>query len=119
MNLTEMAQIFSLLASERRIQLIEILKAKAFDCRNPATCDLSERCCNVGELAEELGIAVSTTSYHIRELRLAGLIQTQRRGKHVYCTINRDTIAHVAHFFDSLTPQAQTEKRDNHEIQTL
>ena len=108
-----LAPIFSLLANEKRIQLIEILKAKAFDCRNPATCDLSERCCNVGELAEELGIAVSTASYHIRELRLGGLIQTRRRGKWVYCSINRDIIAHLAHFFESLIRETQTETWEN------
>ena len=57
LNHSELAQIF---ANEKRIQLIEILKAKSFDCSGPSTCDLSEWYCNVGELAEELGIAVST-----------------------------------------------------------
>ena len=91
MQQSDLTQIFSSLAAETRIRLLQALKTKALECLDLDNCDLSEHCCTVTELAEEAGIAVSTTSYHIRELRLAGLIQTQRRGKHIYCSIDIDT----------------------------
>lgn len=100
---TDLAQIFSSLAGETRLQLLQALRAKALNCSDPATCDLSERCCDVSELAEALNMAVSTISYHLREFRLAGLIQTHRRGKHVYCSINKVTVERLAHFFESFT----------------
>ncbi len=99
MQQNKLPQIFSSLAGETRIRLLQALNEKALECPNLETCDLSERCCNVSELAETLGIAVSTTSYHLKELRLAGLIETQRQGKQVYCSVNTDTTERLAHFF--------------------
>ena len=97
----EEAQIFSVLASDTRIKLLHLLRTKALNCCDPETCDLSDRCCNVGELAKELGVAMSTTSFHIKELRQAGLIQTQRRGQQVYCTLNKALLEQLAQFFKS------------------
>lgn len=97
-----LVQIFSSLAGKTRLQLLQLLQAKALQCGDPLQCDLSERCCDVSELAEATGMAVSTISYHLKELRRAGLIQTQRRGKHIYCSINVETAAQLAQFFESL-----------------
>ena len=107
---TDLAQIFSSLGGETRIQLLQSLRTKALNCPDPTTCDLSERCCDVSELAEVLGMAISTVSYHLRELRLAGLIQTQRRGKHVYCSINGATTDQLIRFFESLGQNTQNKK---------
>jgi len=102
MNRTDMAHIFSLLASETRIRLLEILKDKALACHTPESCNLSERCCNVTELAKELGIAMSTASYNIKELRRCGLVHTQRQGQQIFCSINEKAIEHIIDFFESL-----------------
>lgn len=99
---TDLAQIFTALGGETRVQLLLALQAKALTCPDPAHCDLSERCCDVSELADASGLAMSTVSYHLKELRRAGLIQTQRRGKHIYCSINEATAAQLAQFFESL-----------------
>jgi DNA-binding transcriptional ArsR family regulator len=106
-DFTNLSQIFSALAGETRLQLLLALQAKALTCLDPATCDLSERCCDVGELAEATGLAMSTISYHLKELRRAGLIQTHRRGKHIYCSINVETAAQLAQFFESLGQASQ------------
>ena len=102
MDRTEIAHIFSLLASETRIRLLEILKNKAFACHDTESCDLSERCCNVTELAEALGIAMSTASYNIKELRRCGLVHTQRQGQQIFCSINEKAIQDIIDFFESL-----------------
>lgn len=113
LNYIELAQIFAALAGEPRIQVLQLLRAKALSCPDPARCDLSERCCNVSELAEALGLAMSTVSYHLRELRLAGLIQTEKRGKHVYCSINQATVDQLAQFFETLGQEIQDQMEVN------
>ncbi len=47
----------------------------------------------VGELGEELNIAASTVSHHIKELRQAGIIVVERRGKNIECWINEEAVA--------------------------
>jgi len=113
LNDTELAHIFSALAGETRIRLLQLLRAKILGCSDPALCDLSERCCNVSELAGALDLALSTVSYHLRELRLVGLIQTQRRGKHVYCSINEAITDHLAQFFIQLGQDVQRKMEVN------
>ncbi|MEJ2140983.1 MAG: metalloregulator ArsR/SmtB family transcription factor [Gammaproteobacteria bacterium] len=85
------------LANPNRVQIfLQLLR-----CCEPGTvCDTNEisRCC-VGELGEDLDIAASTLSHHIKELARAGLINTQRRGQHVECWVNRDMVAGLADFF--------------------
>lgn len=100
LQVADLAQIFSALGNETRVQLLLALQAKALGCSNPATCDLSERCCDVSELVQATNLATSTISYHLKELRRAGLIQTHRRGKHIYCSINEATAAQLARFFE-------------------
>lgn len=38
----------------------------------------------------------STISHHIKELRLAGLIKVDRRGKNMVCGVNREAVAALA-----------------------
>lgn len=101
-NDSNLVQIFSALAAEPRLQLLQLLRAKALNCPDPAECELSERCCDVSELVAATGLATSTISYHLKELRQAGLIQTEKQGKHVYCSINTATTGQLAQFFERL-----------------
>jgi DNA-binding transcriptional ArsR family regulator len=101
MNSIEMAQIFSALSSDTRIRLLQILRKKALNCCNPEECDLSEHCCNVSELAKELGIAISTTSFHLKELRQIGLIQSRRQGQQIFCSLKTTLLEDLSQFFKS------------------
>lgn len=58
------------------------------------------RCC-VGDLGANLGVAASTVSHHLKELRLAGLMHVQRRGKSIECWISQDSVRALAAFFGS------------------
>lgn len=55
----------------------------------------------VGELGKDLGIAPSTISHHIKELRRAGLIRMERRGKNIDCSIDIEAIADLEKFFSA------------------
>ena len=88
MTAAQAAEIFQALSNEHRVQIVQRLLAKAIACRDPESCDLSESCCDVGELAQASGISLPTVSYHLKELRHTGLITMQRRGRRIYCAVN-------------------------------
>ena len=58
---------------------------------------VGEICCNV------LGVEriPSSLSFHLKELRTAGLIKMEKRGKNVLCSVNRDAQAELAKYFSS------------------
>jgi ArsR family transcriptional regulator, arsenate/arsenite/antimonite-responsive transcriptional repressor len=45
-----------------------------------------------GELASILGLAESTVSHHLTQLRKAGLVVSQRRGMNVFHQVRRDAL---------------------------
>lgn len=57
---------------------------------------VGEVCCQITG-AERI---TSTISHHLKELRLAGLISVERRGKHMICGVNRDAVAALADYLN-------------------
>jgi ArsR family transcriptional regulator len=53
----------------------------------------------VGELGQGLGLAPSTVSHHIKELRHAGLVRVERRGQNIHCWVDADVVRSLAEFF--------------------
>lgn len=51
-----------------------------------------------GELASELGIPSSTLSFHLKDLRIAGLITSRRQGRHLLYRADRDRLAELMAF---------------------
>ena len=70
---------------------------------DPGTvCDVetaSRQC--VGELGDDLAIAPSTLSHHLKELNRAGLIRMDRSGKQVICWVEAKTLQVLAEYFDN------------------
>ncbi|WP_313675930.1 Rv2640c family ArsR-like transcriptional regulator [Mycolicibacterium sp.] len=48
---------------------------------------------NSGDLARTLGLSESTISHHLGQLRNAGLVESDRRGMHVYHRPSPDALA--------------------------
>lgn len=42
----------------------------------------------VGQIAEQLGVASPTLSFHLKELVHAGLVKTQQQSRFIFCTAN-------------------------------
>jgi ArsR family transcriptional regulator len=77
-NDLELAMIFKALAAPPRITMVRLLK-------NGTLC--------VGALANRLGVTPGAISQHLRILRDAGLVETEKRGYFVHYRINRQTLA--------------------------
>lgn len=73
----EAAELFKLLAVDKRIEIIELLKKDAL---------------SVNALAEALGVTQSAVSQHLRVLKAAGLVNDERRGYWIFYSLNRDAL---------------------------
>jgi ArsR family transcriptional regulator len=98
------ARRFRALAHPARLHLFRRLAAC---CGRPS----GEGCCGdeddvrrcVGDLASDLELAPSTVSHHLKELRAAGLIRTERRGRWIDCWVEPDTLSELGAWFDGPT----------------
>lgn len=95
-NSIPLDEMFKALSNPHRLALFYRL----MNCCAPGTkCGVeTERFC-VGELGEGMDIAPSTLSHHLKELNRAGLIQMERRGKHVECWLEPGVLNELSMFF--------------------
>jgi ArsR family transcriptional regulator len=68
-----LARVFKALGDENRLAIFQLLR---------------ERDRTVTEIAKDFDLALSTVSHHLKELRNAGVIICEKRGKQVYCRVN-------------------------------
>lgn len=61
---------------------------------------------SVGELGEGLGVAPSTVSHHLKELRHTGLIRMERKGKNIECWVEPETLEMLIQFFKGAGEEA-------------
>lgn len=96
-DLERHAAMFKALSNPHRLQIYTIL---AGCCEAGTLCSTEEMmsCC-VGDLNNQLDIASSTLSHHLKELYRSGLIHMQRDGKRIYCSINPSSIAEINKLF--------------------
>ena len=55
---------------------------------------MGEVCCHVTGFEK----VTSTISHHLRELRLAGLVEVEKRGRFMICSVNRNAVAELDEF---------------------
>lgn len=97
------------LGSKPRLRILEALRDRQLECSDPEGCDVTERCCNVGELAERVNLRQPTVSHHLKELKRAELIETRKEGRTVYCQLREKGIEQVISFLEHL----RTKKENN------
>ena len=101
----DVAAMFKALGDPTRLHIFEFLRS----CCCPVAVDetgevrpvsgptVGEVCCHVTG-AEQIN---SKISHHLKELRLAGLITVERRGKNMICGVNRAAVATLAVYLGS------------------
>lgn len=79
----DLAAMLKVLADPARIRIVSML----------ATVEDGEVC--VCDLTDPLGLSQPTVSHHMKQLREAGFIESERRGKWVYHRLVPDRLAQV------------------------
>ncbi len=86
------AALFHALSDEIRIDVVGLLQH-------------GERC--VCELMDELDMAQSKLSWHLKTLSDAGIISGRREGRWVYYTLNAAAIAEAREMLDAMKPSTR------------
>jgi ArsR family transcriptional regulator len=96
---TAIAEAFKALSNPNRLKIFQQL----LSCCTPGTVCSAEQAVKhcVGDLGNGLNIASSTLSHHIKELSRAGLIQMERRGQHVDCWVDTESVENLKQFFQT------------------
>ena len=106
----DVAAMFKALGDPTRLHIFEFLRA----CCGPVAVDeagavrpilgptVGEVCCHVTG-AEQIN---STISHHLKELRLAGLITVERRGKNMLCGVNHAAVQALVTYLGSDLPNS-------------
>lgn len=102
MQIERYADMFKALSNPHRLAIF----LRLVTCCPPGTKCVSDAEARrfVGQLGEELDIASSTLSHHIKELRRSGLLRVERRGKNVECWVDGDAVTELAALLKGRVP---------------
>ena len=94
----QLAGVFRALANPKRLELFRrLLEICAPD---GCCCTKDELALTVHRLGRDLGLAKSTVSHHMKELRTAGLIEVVRNGKFNDLSFDAKLLASLNEFFE-------------------
>jgi ArsR family transcriptional regulator len=96
-NLTRAAEAFRALSNPHRLRIF--LRLATCCGGGSAVCVEDEVPCCVGDLGRDLEVAPSTVSHHLRELRRAGLVEMERRGRFIECRVDPERVQELSTFF--------------------
>jgi ArsR family transcriptional regulator len=97
----ELAQLFKALSDPTRLRIFEFLRC----CERDVEIDEEGRVrrageLSVGEVCCRFSQRMSTVSHHLRELRLAGLVRMEKRGRSIFCSVNPEALGLLREFVE-------------------
>lgn len=87
----EYSAVYLALSDENRLAILELLAD-------------GERC--LCDVSESLGISNALASHHVKRLREAGLVVTERRGAWLHCSLDSTTVQAAAEALQDLATGA-------------
>jgi len=97
-RLESLSKIFSALSSRSRLGILWYIYDKQRRCKGKVLRCRDGAC--IKDLAKSLNVSVPTVSHHIKELVSAGLVTTEKKGKWVYCEINKKAFEEAVGFLN-------------------
>ena len=99
-NIARLSEVIKALANEHRLRIyVRLIQC----CPAGTRCQVEGRFTRcVSELGKDLGIVPSTLSHHVKGLRQAGLVHTERRGQKIECWVDTKVLAELSEFFSEL-----------------
>ncbi len=87
-DVKRMARMFRALGNDNRLQIfMNLLEESRLDLAKGRVHD-----CFLAKLLGGLDVGAPTVSHHVKELADAGLIDTQREGKQLICSVNPEAM---------------------------
>ncbi len=94
-DVKRLARVFHALSNPNRLQLfLNLLEESRLDLAKGRVHD-----CFLAKLLGNLDVGAPTVSHHVKELADAGLIDTQRDGKQLVCSVKPEVMEEVAAIF--------------------
>ena len=90
MKTDQLANALKALGHPKRLEIFRMIVSSNTDAGFNTACE-----CPLARLMQKLKIGAPTVSHHLKELRNANLIVTERRGKNIFARINSETYAAV------------------------
>ncbi|NOZ44617.1 MAG: winged helix-turn-helix transcriptional regulator [bacterium] len=87
--------IFNALADPHRREILEIIKHK-------------DKC--VSDILEHFTFRQASLSHHLKVLKDANLVKTQRWGQYIYYSLNKETLLKTLEFFATILKDKETEE---------
>lgn len=91
--MTDLARIFKALSDPTRLAIFELVR----DCK-AGGCTEDEAADSLSKIANRFDLALSTVSHHVKELRRAGVIHCEKRGRTLVCWPDPDVLKEVEAF---------------------
>jgi DNA-binding transcriptional ArsR family regulator len=102
--MTNLSDVFKALGDPNRLAIFELIRERC----GPGCVPTDDPDATISKLAEEFDLALSTVSHHLKELRRAGLIICEKRGQHVFCSVNEERLRELGDYLGSvLSPVAK------------
>lgn len=105
-----LAATFRALGDPTRLRIFEFLRCcdreivieEDGSCRPAGPMSVGEVCCRFSQ-------SMSTVSHHLKELRQAGLIRTEKRGRSIFCRVNPAALEFLRKFTEDTTDSSERE----------